>query len=260
LNRQLLQLIRYTSNKLKSASVRLTKWTGKSSVYIHPKHLNTPMGDYNWLTNTLEKTDKVLDIGCGTLAHSIRAAQRTKYVASFDYSVELLNRNQQQLAEREIDNIGLFQANAEYCLPFADKMFDKVILLDLLEHIYNRDLILSEVHRVLTDDGLMYLAIPNIDTKWKRRYKKAGLFYYTDPDHKIEYTKETLADELKRNSFVVKGDYDFIVYDTPWVGLIDFIGGFSISLYQMLNRQRYKFLLRHPEDTTGWRVICEKIT
>ncbi len=256
---QLLRLIRYTSNKLKSASMRLTKWTGKSSVYIHPKHIDRPPEDSTWMTDTLEKTDTVLDIGCGTLAHSIRAAQHTRYVASFDYSVELLKRNQQQLAEKEINTIGLFKADAEKILPLADKTFDKVLFLDVLEHINNRDLILSEVHRILTDDGLVYLAAPNINTQWKRRYKQAGLFYYADRDHKIEYTKETLSAELNRNGFVVIGDYRPIVYDTPWVGVIDFMGGFSIPLYQMLNRQRDKFLLRHPEETSGWRVVCQKV-
>lgn len=238
--------------------MRLTKWTGKSSVYIHPKHINAPPNDAVWITDRLAASDLVLDIGCGTLAHSIRAAQRTRYVASFEYDIDLLKRDQQQLAEKHLDNIGLFKASAEHYLPFANKIFNKILFLDVLEHLHNRDLILSEVHRVLADDGLVFFAIPNVDTTWKRRYKQAGLFYYADQDHKIEYTKESLADELGRNGFAIVGDYQPIVYDTPWVGVIDFMGGFSIPLYQILNRQRHKFLLRYPQETTGWRVVCKK--
>lgn len=257
--RQVLETVRYTSNKFKSASVRMTKWTGKSSVYIHPKHLVKADDKHTWVTDTLHRTDKVLDIGCGTLAHSLRAAAKTAYVTSFDYDIQLLRRNQQQIAEKNIGNIGLFQGSAETTLPFANQSFDKVIFLDVLEHLHNRDLILSDIYRVLADDGLIYLAVPNVDTKWKRWFKGAGLFYYADADHKIEYTQETLADELNRNGFQVVGNYLPIVYDTPWVGIIDFIGGLSLPAYQRLSQQRHKFLERHPEETTGWCVVCQKV-
>ena len=134
--RQVLETVRYTSNKFKSASVRMTKWTGKSSVYIHPKHLVKAEDKHTWVTDSLHRTDRVLDIGCGTLAHSLRAAARTAYVTSFDYDIELLRRNQQQIAEKHIDNIGLFQGSAEATLPFANQSFDKVIFLDVLEHLH----------------------------------------------------------------------------------------------------------------------------
>jgi len=51
-----------------------------------------------------------------------------------------------------------------------------------------------------------------------------------------------------------------VVYDTPWAGLIDAIGGVSLRLYARLHRWKREAALRHPEESTGFQVVgapCE---
>ena len=94
----------------------------------------------------------------------------------------------------------------------------------MLEHLHNRDQILREIHRALTPGGKLLLSVPNRDTGWKVRLRRAGLFSYSDADHKIEYTAQELTEELRRNGFVPEGPLQTEVLDTPWVGLIDLVG------------------------------------
>ena len=50
-------------------------------------------------------------------------------------------------------------ADAHY-LPFADESFDVVIIQAVLEHVVNPQKVVSEVHRVLRENGLVYAETP----------------------------------------------------------------------------------------------------
>lgn len=54
-----------------------------------------------------------------------------------------------------------------------------------------------------------------------------GLPSFSDPDHKIEYNREELEEELAAAGFRVES-CSTIVYDTPWYGVIDLLGGLSL--------------------------------
>lgn len=54
-------------------------------------------------------------------------------------------------------------ANVEVGLPYGDRQFKCVILREVLEHLWNDTRALSEVRRVLTDDGVVIIAVPFYD-------------------------------------------------------------------------------------------------
>ena len=49
-------------------------------------------------------------------------------------------------------------------LPYADGAFDRVLCLDVLEHLEHADqpIALAEMHRVLVTDGELFLSVPNL--------------------------------------------------------------------------------------------------
>ena len=57
---------------------------------------------------------------------------------------------------------------------------------------------------------------------------------------------------------MVEGPLDPVVYDTPWAGLIDTVGGFSLSVYARLARWKRRRALAEPRQSTGFRALCRK--
>lgn len=65
-------------------------------------------------------------------------------------------------------------------LPYEDNSFEQVILCNVLEHIYNYKFLLSEIRRILKDDGEVTGFVPFL------------INYHPDPHDFFRYTKETL--------------------------------------------------------------------
>jgi ubiquinone/menaquinone biosynthesis C-methylase UbiE len=234
-------------------AMRLTKFTGKSNVPLHPKHLTKSKV---WFARHLKKNDLVLDLGSGNGQTSIKIANSVKKVIGFEINDSLVKRAQEEARIKNLINAEFLVGDANQKLPFKNYYFDKMICSDVLEHLYKRDFALSEMKRVLKPAGILFLVIDNPDTSWKHLQKSNGLFYYADADHKYEYPKKEITVLLKNNGFQIisiKPD----TYDTPLKPLIDLAGGFSLTLYSLLSNWRRKMVLTHPSETTGFRIIAK---
>jgi SAM-dependent methyltransferase len=66
--------------------------------------------------------------------------------------------------------------------PWADKQFDKIVALDVVEHLkVDVDVWLNECHRILADDGVLCIRVPH--------YRNENAF--TDPTHRRFFTEKT---------------------------------------------------------------------
>jgi len=97
----------------------------------------------------------LLDIGTGN-------GEIARYLSQFYHVVSVDIVDQRDVC----DGFTFVQVNG-IALPFADKSFDVVISNHVIEHVENADLHLSEIKRVLKDDGLVYLATPNRFWPWE---------------------------------------------------------------------------------------------
>ena len=152
----------------------------------------------------------------------------------------------------------VFAGDVTGSFPFRDRVFDAVLFLDVIEHVEPRVAVLREIHRVLKDDGRLLVSAPNKNTRWRATLRAAGLFAYSDPDHKIEYTQEEFLAELAAAGFEPTGPVMPVVLDTPWAGAIDALGGLSLGLYDRLSRWKREAAVRRPEESTGFRVVARK--
>ena len=255
LARPLLAATVFASGKAKLLAIRLTRWTGKSREYVHPKHLLGDSEEDYWYLAYLPRDASVLDVGCGNGMHTIKAAARSRSVAGVDGDRASLGVAWRTGRARGVPNVGFVAGNLEDGLPVQSGRFDVVICLDVLEHVRKRDLLLGEIRRGLKPGGVLLLSVPNRATSWKRRLEGAGLFAYSDPDHKIEYTLPELTDELGRNGFRITRLHPS-VYDTPLVGAIDLVGGISLPLYRGLTRLRRRLARRYPAENAGFYAVC----
>jgi SAM-dependent methyltransferase len=245
------------NRKGKSVGVRLVRYTGKSPHFIHPKHLvNTPWHD--WYAEHLTPADVVLDVGCANGAHTLVAAVRCRRIFGLDYDARQLAVARRTAHGRGIGNAHFFAWDVTGRFPFADGAVDAALFLDVIEHLLPRVAVLREIHRVLRPDGRLLVSGPNRDSSWRRTLRAAGLFAYSDPDHKIEYSREEFLAELEAGGFTPVGPVMPAVYDTPWAGAIDALGGVSLGLYTRLARWRRETALRHPEESTGFQVLARR--
>jgi methionine biosynthesis protein MetW len=100
---------------------------------------------------------RILDIGCGAgaLGRALRWREE-RYVAGIEKSDSAALRARQRLDQ-------VWAGSCEEILPqLADHSFDAVILADILEHLQQPEDLLQEVHRVLTDDGVLVVSLPNV--------------------------------------------------------------------------------------------------
>ncbi len=243
------------SKFLSSLACQLTKITGKNKYPLHPKHLVNKQND--WYLKNINKKDIILDLGCGNGSKSLKIARRCKNVFAVDNNIKQLTIFRRLLKDKNIKNVRIIKFNLEKKLPFENNYFNKILCIDLLEHLHKRGQLLKEINRVLKKNSLVYLAVPNSETSWKKLQKKSHFNYFTDPDHKIEYTYEQIINLLKKHRFDVK-NIKPIVYDTPWAGFIDLIGGVSLSLYEKVISWKREKVKNNIKESTGFKIIIQK--
>lgn len=233
-------------------SIKLTKLTGKSKYQIHPKHL---LNSDPWYQKFLKNSDILLDIGSGSGQHSINASAIVKKVIGFDLTPQVVEIASKRLQDGNVKNVKFEVGNSEKRLPFRDNFFSAVFCLDVLEHLKNQALAMREIKRVLKPKGKFFLSLPNSQTSWKKLQKGVGLFYFSDPDHKREYTRKEIETLCKKFGFEIKF-INPVTLDTPFAGLFDLIGGFSLSLYKIFDSWKRRSIVRQPEESVGYQILA----
>jgi len=99
---------------------------------------------------------RVLDVGCGGGFFLQHLARSTDSVVGLDISDEALN-----IARRNNPKVRLEQGSAE-AMPFEDRSFDTLVCLGSLEHFLDIQAALSEMARVTSDLGWVFVMVPNL--------------------------------------------------------------------------------------------------
>jgi len=252
--RALLRLIQLSSNIATLAACRLVRLTGKSRRAVHPKLLiNHPA--VIWYIGRVRRGDRLLDLGAGVGIHAARCASSGASVVAADISSRNLDKVRDLAAGA---GVRLVRCDATKRLPFRDGSFTGVLLLDVLEHLDDPETALAESVRVLRPGGWVAISLPNSQTTWKRRYRRAGLPWMSDRDHKREYTWPEIEQLLDRAGLRLESGPDAVALDTPLTGWIDLVGAFSLGLYRRLTEWRVARAAKRPEESTGFRCIAVK--
>jgi len=101
----------------------------------------------------VEKTGKVLDLGCGNGDYSIKLQKLGFAVVASDMDLERFKYH--NLIKFEVSNL-------EKPLPFPESSFDYVLFLEVIEYLYNPDFVIGQISRVLKPSGVLVLSTPNI--------------------------------------------------------------------------------------------------
>jgi SAM-dependent methyltransferase len=147
------------------------------------------------------KFDRVLDVGCGygVLLGMMNADERV--------GIDIVNN-----ITRNVDNVIMCDINKG--LPFRDRCFDVVTCIEVLEHTHYPHYVLSEIKRVLSDDGYVVIGLPNACNIYCRRdivFGKPNNLYGWDSFAHNVFTSLGQNREFVESEFkVIKSEYTWI--------------------------------------------------
>lgn len=87
---------------------------------------------------------------------------------------------------------------------FPERHFQVITLVDVLEHVTEPRRLLNEVHRVLADEGVLFIKVPNgsynlLKLRVLRQFARQTRFDIFDArEHVVHYTVSTLGEMLRR--------------------------------------------------------------
>jgi 2-polyprenyl-3-methyl-5-hydroxy-6-metoxy-1,4-benzoquinol methylase len=128
----------------------------KQAFYEQMPPLPIPLDRGRVARQWMEAGARVLDIGCGAGYHVRHFARKAARVAALDVDRVSLRTARQRVRSSRVS----FMHYDGRRLPFADASFDTVTMLDVLEHVADRQSMIEEIARVLKPGGTWVVSVP----------------------------------------------------------------------------------------------------
>lgn len=182
--------------------------------------------------------NKILDVGCGSKPYENSFQSSTDYIG-LDTDNSGHNHNN--------ENIDVFYDGRIF--PFEDKTFDSVVSFQVLEHVENEKLFLSEIKRVLKPNGTLMLTMPFMWEEHEvpydfRRYTSYGLKkLFEDMGFEIEKYKKVGANNSfffqRVNTYLRKFRRKKYIYIAIPLILLSNLFGLISNLFPTINNNIY---------------------
>lgn len=149
------------------------------------------------------KPKKVLDIGCGPghLARLIKKNFPFTEVHGLDFSKVAIEKASESLDRSWKLNIDLED------IPVESSHYDAIICLEILEHTYDVDHVLKEMHRLLKHSGKALISVPNL-AYWRYRLQLLmGVMPHPEifnPQHIHVFTLAYLRERLLKSNLQIE--------------------------------------------------------
>jgi len=157
-----------------------------------------------WWKQTLAKKvwqftladSKLLDIGCGS----------SPIIGGYKNATGIdLNGSKIAFIKSKYPELRFMRMDAEN-LEFGDNSFDSVLCIELVEHLKNPKIVISEIARVLKESGVAVIATPDYGRPW---WYLAELFTPTKQEHVYKFTRKKLKNMCKEFGLELL-DYDYV--------------------------------------------------
>jgi SAM-dependent methyltransferase len=112
---------------------------------------------YHFAAKFVEPSSRVVDVGCGTGYGAAMLAGRAARVTGIDNAGQAVQYARQNYL---LPNLHFSCADCR-TLPFRDSSFDRAVMFEVIEHVWEQDSCLNEIRRVLAPDGILILSTPN---------------------------------------------------------------------------------------------------
>jgi ubiquinone/menaquinone biosynthesis C-methylase UbiE len=222
---------------------------------------------FDAIANNLDapKNSLILDVGCGSCAHSMRLVKHGFAVLAVDFSEPVLLAAEQNIKNRGMtDRVKLERQNI-LSLTYDDRAFDYILCWGVLMHIPEIEKAISELNRVLNNGGKLVITENNMNSfqavlrrslRWLRRTGQtemirtaAGLEFWTStPSGKLltRYADISwLKREFTRRGYTVKknipAQFSEFYLKMPGHAAKKLIHGFNAFWFKIIKKPRLAF-------------------
>jgi 2-polyprenyl-3-methyl-5-hydroxy-6-metoxy-1,4-benzoquinol methylase len=172
--------------------------------FVHYPIKRTPHSSHDYVIRLVGANQDVLDIGCGEgfMAAELKAnGNRVVGIDSLPSAGEETALDQYVSADLDQDITPALQR-------LNRKKFDRLLLLDVLEHLRRPDVLLRQCGSVLRDNGRIIVSLPNVANITVRLALLTGHFTYTergilDRTHVRFFTWRTARQLLEDNGWQI---------------------------------------------------------
>jgi SAM-dependent methyltransferase len=157
-----------------------------------------------FLKGTADRPVRTLDCGCGNAYFSHQAVLRGSRCLGIT-----IHEWEKQHCEQMRSFLGLSEQQMEFRLGTLQGLaadasehgqYDQVLLLDVIEHIRDARAALRQIHRLLNDDGFVYVTTPDRD--WQAHADRIRVTRHEDGWHvRNGYTFDQLEALLEQEGF-----------------------------------------------------------
>jgi ubiquinone/menaquinone biosynthesis C-methylase UbiE len=201
----------------------------------------------------LSQNEKILDAGCGIGYYGLGIAKKGGNTIGVDISKESI----QNAVERAKGvKSAKFVIGNILALPFKRGAFNKIICVDVLEHIEDDSTAVSELCRVLKKGGILIIHVPR---------KDPGTYILRNLDQKVfGHVRTGYTLEILKNMMVSKGmkiiEYE---YTFKMFGMLAWELGY---LYPRMSKYLFPFLFAFSsldvfsrKRGNGILLVCKKV-
>lgn len=162
----------------------------------------------------------VLDIGCGEGILAATLRQNGNRVTGADILPHAANES----VLEQYFSVDLNEGIEPMIEALDGKTFDRVLLLDIVEHLVRPEPLLNQIKRVLKPQGRLILSVPNIANVTIRLSLLFGRFDYTergilDKTHVRFFTRKTSRRMLRENGYRIVEERETVMPVELFFGL-----------------------------------------
>lgn len=154
------------------------------------------------MSDLVGKNRHVLDLGCNTGNFLKLIQKNNKNIEGVEISQKIAKIGQKKGLKIKIADLGK-------TFPYLKNTFDTITAGEIIEHIYDTDLFLKEIKRILKPNGYLILSTPNIATLGRRIMLLFGINPLIETSlenasgHIRYFTKKSLEQLLEKHNFKI---------------------------------------------------------
>jgi SAM-dependent methyltransferase len=209
----------------------------------------------------LVRGERFLDLGAGRGRHLFEAMRRGARTVALDFSATDL-KDAAAVALAMLQNneaapeawAGAVNGDALQ-LPFPDDTFDRIVVSEVMEHIWDDERAMVEVVRVLRPGGRVAVTVP---TRWPERVSWALDYRYHDTPggHVRIYRQRDLERKMERAGLFLRGSHHAHAFHSPywWLKCV-----YGLDNTEAAPVKRYHdFLVYLIAHNPGWAARAER--